>query len=257
MNPGEHEIMSRVESRHWWYRGLRDALSKVLSRRAFAPPPSPNILDAGCGTGANIEMLRELFDPGYLGGFDQSEEALRFAAEKAPDADLYRSDICDPVLHQSDLDLIISMDVIYISGTEKSRPGLRRMVEALRPGGLLILNLPAYDWLYSDHDVAVHTSHRYTAREVRALFDDLGLTTEILSYRLFFLLPVLVAARLPSLLKLRRSDPNPGTKSDLHRTPGGLVSNLLLASLRLENSMIARGMRLPWGSSVFGVARKR
>jgi hypothetical protein len=52
---------------------------------------------------------------------------------------------------------------------ERTRPGLLRMIEALRPGGLLILNLPASDWLYSNHDVAVHTSHRYTAREVRCL----------------------------------------------------------------------------------------
>jgi SAM-dependent methyltransferase len=255
MNPGEHEVMSRVESGHWWYRGLRDVLSSVLVRPAFSLRPSPSILDAGCGTGANLQMLAGLLQPGYFGGFDLSEEALRLAREKVRDADLYRSDICDPALHRADLDLIISMDAIYIPGTERSLPGLRRMVEALRPGGLLILNLPAYEWLYSEHDVAVHTSHRYTAREVRKLFEDLGLTTEILSYRLFFLLPVVVAARLPSLLGRRRTDRE--TKSDLHSQPGSLISAGLLASLRLENRMIVRGIPLPWGSSVFGVARKR
>ena len=136
MNPGEHEIMSRVEERHWWYQGLRDALARTLADAAL--PERPRILDAGCGTGQNLRFLSERLDPGYLGGFDLSEEALAFTRSKVPDADLYVGDICEPQIHPDELDMVISMDVVYIPGTERALPGLRRLVARLSPGGLFV-----------------------------------------------------------------------------------------------------------------------
>ena len=115
--------MARVEERHWWYRGLRDAVARTLARPELPLPENPRILDAGCGTGANLKMLAERLQPAYLGGFDSSEEALRLAASKAGNADLYRSDICDPELRSDALDLILSLDVIYIPGVERALPG--------------------------------------------------------------------------------------------------------------------------------------
>jgi hypothetical protein len=167
---------------------------------------------------------------------------------------VYQSDLCDPEIRSRDLDLVVSLDVLCIPGVARAREGLRRLAAGIRPGGLLILNLPAYRWLYSEHDAAVHTSERYTAREVRALVEGLGLQVEILSYRLCLLFPLVVLARLPRLRRVRPGDP--GARSDLHAEPGPLVNRLLFALLRLENRGIVRGLRLPFGSSVFAVARK-
>jgi SAM-dependent methyltransferase len=212
------------------------------------------VLDAGCGTGENLRFLRETLAPAYLGGFDLSEEAVALAREKAPGADVYRGDLCDPPVHPDALDAVVSCDVLCIPGTVRALPGLRRLVERLRPGGLLVLNLPAYRWLYSRHDVAVHSSERYTARDVRRLLESLGLEVELLSYRLCFLFPLVVASRLPSLLRARPGDPD--ARSDLNRVPSEAVSRAFLAVLRLENALIARGVRLPFGSSVFALGRK-
>ena len=246
--------MARVEAGHWWYLGLRDILNRTLRDAKSALPPHPRVLDAGCGTGRNLAALRDWLEPSYLGGFDASLEALEFARQRVPEADLYSSDICAPTLRESELDLAISLDVIYIPGAERARPGLAKIVEALRPGGLLVLNLPAYEWLFSEHDVAVHTSERYTARRVRRLLEDLGLQEQLLTYRLCLLFPAVVASRLPSLFRARPGDED--ARSDFHRVPGEAMNRMLFAVLRAENALIARGVRFPFGSSVYAIARK-
>jgi SAM-dependent methyltransferase len=254
MHPGEHELMARAEERHWWYLGLRDALRRCLAAIDPPLPPSPRVLDAGCGTGANLRFLGELLDPAYLAGFDASAEAVELARRKVPTAEVYVSDLCDPQLPAGPLDLVVSTDVLYIPGVERALGGLRRLAASLAPGGLLILNLPAYDWLYSEHDVAIHTRERYTARRVRMVLEGLGLRVDRLSYRLCLLFPAVVLARLPGMLRARPGDRS--ARSDLHAVPGKASNRLLFAVLRLENAWLARGVRLPWGSSVFAIGRK-
>jgi SAM-dependent methyltransferase len=255
LNPGELEVMARVESVHWWYQGLRDLLVRTLSRPGCGLPAHPRVLDAGCGTGRNLVAVRDRFEPSYLGGFDISDAALRLARQTLPDADLYPGDLCEAPVHERDLDLVMSLDVLYIPGAERSRPGLERLVAALRPGGLLVLNLPAYDWLYSQHDVAVHTSERYTAGRIRSLLRGLGLQEQLLTYRLCLLFPLLVASRLPSLFRARPGDE--AARSDLHRAPGRVANRVLGSVVGFENALIARGARLPFGSSVYAIGRKR
>ena len=246
--------MASVEADYWWYRGLRDAIERCLRRPEFDLGPGPKVLDAGCGSGANLECLRSVLSPSYLGGFDTSEQAVELAHEKSPSADIYQSDICDPVVHADSLDLIVSLDAIYIPGVDRAFDGLRRLTAYLRPGGLMIVNLPAYDWLYSRHDVAIHTSERYTAGRVKHLLERLALVPERLSYRLCLLFPAVVLGRLPSMLSARRGPSD--ARSDLHHAPGGWANQALFEILKVENRMIAAGARLPWGSSVFAVARK-
>lgn len=254
MNPGEHAIMAEVEESHWWYRALRGVMTGCLERPRFALPTAPRILDAGCGTGANLKALAEFAKPSYLGGFDASEEGLELSRRKVPDADLYLSNICDPLIRQDELDLVISMDVIYIPGAKDALQGLRRIVSSLRPGGLFILNLPAYDWLFSEHDIAIHTKERYTAGSVRALLRALDLRIELLSYRLCLLFPAVLAARLPSMFRAR--DRNVQAKSDLYSESKGPSNEILYQVMAAESRLIARGVRLPWGSSVFAIGRR-
>ncbi|MBM3321322.1 MAG: class I SAM-dependent methyltransferase [Candidatus Eisenbacteria bacterium] len=256
MRPGEHEVMARVEADHWWYLGLRDAVARSLGTTRLAVPPHPKVLDAGCGTGENLKFLNGLLRPSYLGGFDSDEEALVMARKKIEGVDVYQSDICDPVIHVDDLDLLVSLDVIYIPGAERSLNGLRRLVASLRRGGLFVLNLPAHPWLYSEHDVAVHTSQRFTSREVASLLDALGLSAELLTHRLFFLFPAVVLSRLPGIWRARRGGDLWAARSDLHTMPGRRLNRLLFGILRAENELIARGARFPWGSSLFAIGRK-
>ena len=86
------------------------------------------------------------------------------------------------------------------------------------------------------------------------MLDELGLAPEILTYRLCFLFPAVVASRLPGKLTARKGDTS--AQSDLHAPPGALVNGTFLRVLRLENALVSRGVPLPFGSSVFTVARK-
>jgi SAM-dependent methyltransferase len=254
VNPGEHAVMARVEERHWWYRVLRDCLARVLARPDLRPPEGARVLDAGCGTGGNLRFLAARLAPAWLGGFDASDEALALARAKAAGARLWRSDICDPELPAVELDLVTSFDVVNIPGLRRATCGLHRLVSALRPGGLLILNLPGHRWLHGRHDVAVHSRERYALGDVRGLLAELDLEAVILSHRLCLMLPLVAAARLPGRL---RAPPDPAqVRSDLHRTPPDAVNRALFAAIRPENALVARGVCLPFGSSIFAVGRK-
>ena len=253
MNPGEHAVMAQTESRHWWYQGLRDVVGRTLAHPALALPRSPAILDAGCGTGETLRFLAAQLAPRYLGGFDHSAEAIDLAREKAPEADLYVSDLCDPEIRVGSLDLVLSLDVVSEAGTEVSRPGLQRLVGCLAPGGLLLLHLPAYGWLFSEHDVAVHTRERFTLGEVTRLLRALGLEPVRASYRMTALFPALVLSRLGSI---GRPPDAQRARSDLHRPPSSMTNALLGAIVSGENRLVARGLRLPFGSSVLAVGRK-
>lgn len=254
MQPGEYELMDRVEQAHWWYRSLRDVLTQLVHYCDPALPANPRVLDAGCGTGANLALLEDELRPSYLGGFDRSGLALELAKRKVPRADLYESDLRSPELRETGLDLVISMDVMCITGLEPAFPGLQDIVEGLSPGGRLVLNLPAYGWLYSEHDLAVHTTERYSRAELRALLKRLGLVEERLTYRMFTLFPAIAAVRLTR--RRRRGVQRNAARSDLYNVPGTLTNRLLFGLTRWENTSVARGRRLPWGSSLLAVGRK-
>jgi SAM-dependent methyltransferase len=253
MNPGEHAVMAQTEARHWWYQGLRDVIGRTLAHPELALPEAPAILDAGCGTGATLRFLAARFTPSYLGGFDHSAEAIALAQAKAPEADLYVSDLCNPEIRADALDLVLSLDVVCVTGTEAARPGLRRLAERLRPGGLMLLHLPAYDWLFSEHDVAVHTQERFTLGKTTTLLRALGLLPVRASYRMTALFPALVLSRLGTI---GRPPDLAQARSDLHREPSAITNTVLGRILSGESRLVARGVRLPFGSSVFAIGRK-
>jgi SAM-dependent methyltransferase len=254
MNPAEYDLMAELEATHWWYAGVRDLFSRLLTNTRFAPVKSPIVLDAGCGSGAHLQLLKTLLNPAYLGGFDLSDLAVEHAARKNPTADVYRSDLCTPEVHVPELDLIFCCDVLYTTPLDEGIAGLKTLTDRLRPGGLLLLHLPAHNWLKSRHDLAVHTRQRFTRASARRIFSSLQLRVELLSYRMCVLLPAVVAWRLPSLLGLGAKDSQTAI-SDLRPVPAPL-NRLLLTALQLENRVLSRGISLPWGSSIVAVGRK-
>lgn len=265
MNVDEYERLDRVEHDHWWFAGLRDLLTRLIRSAGMVPGGSPSeacesVLDAGCGTGENLRFLGELLRPRVLAGFDVSSDAVERARRKAPRAMIERADLTELGPEHSGFNLVLCCDVLYTTGLEAARPGLETIIEAMPPGGILILHVPAYEWLRSGHDVAVHTRERFTARQIRGLLADLGLHEERLTYRLCLLFPLLLLRRFPSILiRLMRGESG-GTgaaaASEVAMPPAWL-NGLLLGALKVENRFIDLGVRLPFGSSIVAVARKR
>ena len=244
----EYETMFGAEEGHWWYLGLHDQLQRAFARcRGLVTGPG-RVLDAGCGTGKVLELLGDVQPV----GLDLSATALALARRRAPFALTWASAVSLPFAAGS-FDVAVSLDVLANVAPAEVPAALGELYRVLAPGGALILNLVAFQSLFSEHDRAVGVVRRYRAGEVRRLLAAAGFSIEILSYSNTILFPV------AAVVRLWRKRPRLGAHvpvSDLSPLPGPV--NAVLASLRrLENYMILRlGCAFPFGLSIFVVARK-
>ncbi|MBS0208069.1 MAG: class I SAM-dependent methyltransferase [Planctomycetes bacterium] len=245
--------MAELDADHWWYVGLRDALASVLRAAGAERSDVRRVLDAGCGTGATLEWLAEEFQPDYLAGFDSSPLALSLSKQRCPAADVYAGDVCQPVLHRPEFDLIVCCDVISVPGVERARAGLARLVSALRPGGWLLLHGPAYQWLMSDHDRWVGNSERSKLADNVELLQSLGLESLVASYRVSMLFPAIASYRMLRGFCTRASGREPA--SNLRRRSNWL-NRALKRLVRFENGAIESGFRWPFGTSVIALGQK-
>lgn len=246
MEPAEYEIMYHHEEGHWWYVGLRDLVLADIAR--FAERRGPlTLLDAGCGTGKVLETCKEH----RAFGLELSPEVFRFLRRRGLNR-VARASVLGIPFPDDTFDLVTSMDVLYCIDPPGDLRGLREMTRVLKPGGMLLMNLPAYEFLRGDHDAAVHTRNRYTRGHLRAMLVDAGLRIERLTYRNTFLFPAAAGVRLGQRLFRRPTGP---PRSDLHSLPT-LLNRALTWPLLMENFLFRLGVRLPFGLSLYGVARK-
>ncbi|TAK34632.1 MAG: class I SAM-dependent methyltransferase [Chloroflexota bacterium] len=241
MDPEEYGRMRQAEDGHWWYVGMRSIVDSLLSKAM--PTPGLTVLDAGCGTGANLVHLGAR---GQVVGLDLAEEALSFCRLRGSQK-LTRGSIQTLPFRQDCFDLVVSFDVLYHRAVSDDVVALREFRRVLRPDGLLLLRLPAFHWLRSAHDKVIHTRHRYTTAEVRDRLTAAGFAIERLTYVNFLLFPAAVSSRL-----LARQGGE--ARSDLGPVPPLLNRGLCLA-LHLESRLV-RHLNLPWGLSVMALARK-
>lgn len=248
MLEAEYATMFGAEERHWWYLGLHDQLQKAFERcRGLVTGPG-RVLDAGCGTGKVLDILGKARPI----GLDLSATALALARRRGPFPLVQASAVSLPFAAGS-FDVAVSLDVLANVPPAEVPAALGELFRVLAPGGGLILNLVAFQSLFSEHDRAVGVARRYRADEVRRLLTAAGFSIEILSYSNTILFPI------AALVRLWRKRPRPGGPapvSDLSPLPGPL--NAVLAGVRrLENSLIVeRGATFPFGLSVFALARK-
>ena len=246
MEPAEYDVMASVEDRHWWYSGMR-ALSAAWLDASFAGRTDLRILDAGCGTGGNADFLRRY---GSSVGLDLSRQALQLGYRRLPGWILGGS-VMELPFKADVFDLVTSFDVLYHRAVLDERAALRETRRVLKPGGKLLIRLPAYQWLFARHDRAVHTRHRYTAAEVRKLIGEAGFEVEHISYVNSLLFPLVLGQRM-----LERLAPHNGdTESDL-LPPGRLANTLLRSALEGEATWLRRNGSFAWGLSVLCLARK-
>ena len=246
MLPSEYQIMYEAENNHWWYRALRLWIQANL--RAYISPRG-RVLDAGCGTGANLKLLESLdYHPV---GLDLAFEGLQLASGrenvkgKLGCASVERL----PFLSNS-FDGIINVDVLYLLNDAQEMASLLEFKRVLKPGGILVLNLPAYEWLRGEHDQAVSTKRRYTAASLKRKLLAAGFQLVRLEYRYMIFLPAVAVFR--RLFRPGKMDQSTA-KSDLTMNLGPM-NNLLTFIARTEE-YLGRVMIRPFGTSVCAVAR--
>jgi SAM-dependent methyltransferase len=245
MNPREYEALYRTEDRHWWFVGVRREIAAELAR---AGSGIARWLDAGSGTGGILANLRLPGSPAAF-GVEISPEGVAFSKSRGLRR-LARASVSQLPFPDAAFDLVTSIDVLCHRGVEEPR-ALAEAYRCLREGGRLILQVPAFNWLRSEHDDAVWTSRRYCRREVGDLLTEAGFAVEAIFYRVALLFPAAALRRLFA----RRSGPEKVARSEVR--PASPAANALFGGiLRLESALAALGLRLPFGLSVFAVARK-
>jgi ubiquinone/menaquinone biosynthesis C-methylase UbiE len=246
MERSEYAVMAAVEDRHWWYGGMR-AIAAALLDTAYRGRSDLQILDAGCGTGGNVLFLQRY---GRVVGIDLAAEALDLGGKRLPGI-LARASVLQIPFADASFDLVTSFDVIYHRAVPDEGQALSEMARVLRPGGRLLARLPAYEFLRSKHDRAVHTRRRYTAGAARSLLEAGGFAVERSSYVNSLLFPLPLAQRLieRALPALEHSE------SDL-ALPSAPLNEALRWPLAAEAAWLARGGAFPVGLSIVCLARK-
>jgi SAM-dependent methyltransferase len=245
----EYTKMAEVEGTLWWYQALHHLV--LASIRAHAPAADPEILDAGCGTGGLMLFLRA-HGLCRLRGFDLSEHAVAWCNKR--DLDVRQGNLLDiGKLHaERSADVIVSNDTMYGIDHEQQASVVQQCAAILRPGGLLILNLPALRAFSGIHDVSVGIRNRFSRADTRRLFS--GPSYELMRecYWPFLLSPLIYAARAAQRRTMRRHK-DFTVQSDI-ALPPRWINKTLLALVRAENRLLSKK---PFGSSLFVVARAR
>jgi len=249
VNLPEYETMFRVEERYWWYRGMR-RIARAFAPELFLLPASARVLDAGCGTGANLAHVAGR-DGGPRGfGADLSFEALLFCRRRGLPR-FVQGTLERLPLRDATFDAVTCHDALVCVPDDGA--ALRELARVAKPGAALYVTAAAFDAFKGEQDRASHGLRRYTAGEMAAKVEAAGFRVSRTSYANFFLaLPIFVVRRVRDLLV--RGRPTAEARSEFHFTPG-LLNGPLTALLGLEAALIER-LRFPLGVTLLLRASK-
>jgi SAM-dependent methyltransferase len=239
----DYELQThRAEDRHWWYRGRRVVIERVVEDLRL--PARAQILDAGCGSGRNmVELARH----GAVTGVELSQTSACLARERRA-GEVVEGSVLEMPFEEGRFDLAASLDVI--EHLEDDVVALRELRRVVKPGGSLLVTVPAYQWLWSGHDEVNHHHRRYTRRSLQRAGEQAGWQQVRTTYFNSLLLPAAILLRVLDRFSRKTTE----SSLDLWVPPAPL-NWLLERPLTLEATLIARGGRIPAGLSLLAVFR--
>jgi SAM-dependent methyltransferase len=252
MDRVEVAAMRGHEDHHWWYRGRRRIVEEELTRLSL--PRDARVLDAGCGSG---RLLDELVAYGQVSGLDMNPDSVATAQERGHD-DVRQGVVEHLPWDDETFGLITCLDVV--EHTANDRVTLRELRRVLRPDGYLLITVPAYQALWSSHDVFNRHYRRYDRRMMRSAAAESGLRIERMTYFNSLLLPPAAAVRLLQRLRYRETVRNGDATNGAHRSDVELtpqwLSPLLELPLRAEAGWLRGGRTIAGGLSLLALLRR-
>jgi ubiquinone/menaquinone biosynthesis C-methylase UbiE len=239
LNPEEIDKMHRLEESHWWFQGKKRLVDTFLD---LADVPEGDYLDIGCGTGMFLKafaMRRNAY------GLDASYQALSHCRQKA-NFKLVQGTGDHLPFSDSSFSLVTLLDIIeHVDDDENVLKEARRVC---KPGGVALVTVPAFNYLWGSHDVVHGHKRRYIKSSLSMLAESAGFQVERITYTNFFIFfPVLLVRIISRLLPEKKA-------SDMNETP--LWLNRSMTKLYAFEAFCLRGTNFPWGVSLLMVLRK-
>ncbi|MBL9051707.1 MAG: class I SAM-dependent methyltransferase, partial [Tabrizicola sp.] len=230
-----YDSINELEANHWWFVARRRIIASLIKR--FLPGnPDPELMEAGCGSGGNLPMLAQF---GRLDAFEYDATAREHASKKSG-LDVQPGALPHEIpFAPKNYDLIGLFDVL--EHIESDAEALTALAGRLKDGGRLLVTVPAYQFLWSQHDVRNHHFRRYSRSTLEAVVQKAGLKLVYISYFNTFLFPLAAAARLVKNMV--------GSDAPDDKMPGRLVNALFTRIFAAESFLLGR-IRLPFGLSL-------
>jgi SAM-dependent methyltransferase len=238
------EATARAERDHFWFRGFRRFVEPLVASAARGRRPA--ILDCGCGTGHNLELLRRYGDT-Y--GIDLTWAGLQYARGRG-ERRIARATAARLPFPDARFGLVTSFDVLYSLPDDVERDAIAEMFRVLAPGGTLIVNVAALESLRGNHSVLSGEVRRYSKRDLRRRLEAAGFRVTHSTYTNLAILPMVAAVRL----KQRLAGDHVESQEEI-TVPPAPVNALLSGLLALEAAAL-RLVNMPIGSSLIAVAVK-
>lgn len=246
MEPEAYALMNRREGAFWWHVGMRNIIAALLRR--YAPRTrGAVILDAGCGTGGMFSLLSRY---GRVYGIDQSPDAVRFARDKNIAEEVLLGLITELPYQDNMFDVVTCLDVLYHARAGSDTQALKEFHRVLRPGGVLVVREPSYNWLRGHQDAVVWTKKRYSKKELVAKLKDAGFAVEKATHVNSLLLPLAIAKRF-----LEHWSAQKDIAEDTFRA--NPVLNAMFKRVLFAEAKLVPHISFPFGLSVLCVARKK
>jgi SAM-dependent methyltransferase len=240
LDPQYYPLLYEVEDRHWWFRGRRAVVGALLERAAVTGPR--RVLDAGCGTGRNLQDYARL---GPARGLEPEASAVEFCRRRGLDG-VVQGSIEELPFEAGSFDAVFATDVL--EHVKDDTGALRELNRVSAPGAILLATVPAHMWLWSPSDVALHHERRYSRAELTSRARETGWEPVIATY---FNMALLAPIALARTVRRRGAAERP----ELELTPAWL-DRILVWPMRFEAALIRRGASLPTGVSLGVVCRR-
>jgi SAM-dependent methyltransferase len=237
-----------AEQRHFWFRGFRRFVAPLI-KEATAARARPKLLDAGCGTGANLAFLEQY---GTAFGLELFARGLQFGHARGLRR-LMQGSVTHLPFADASIDVVLSFDVLYCLQTPAEQAAIREMFRVLRPGGSVVINVAALDILKGDHSALGGEVRRYTKRELRDKLARAGFEITRLTYTNATLFPITASVR--ALQRMRGVKAEENNKGDFYIPPAP-INALFSSVLAVESKLIGAGIDMPVGSSLLCLAKK-